>query len=220
MTIKHHPSDEVLLRYAAGTMDAGLAMVVAIHVAQCSRCQARVLDFEALGGDILLNLPPTLMAPEALAQALNKIEGAAPCVSPRALKPKPKRPVLPEGIELPAALRDSEIGNWHFLAPGLRGCRVNIPGHPQANVMLLRGRPGTKLPSHGHTGIELTQVFAGSFTNPHGQYEPGDLAEADCDTDHQPVIDADGECICIAATEGKTRLHGLVARLMQPFVGF
>jgi putative transcriptional regulator len=193
-------------------------MVIAIHVAQCAQCQERVWEFEALAGDILLNMPPTLMAPEALAQALNKIDGAAKPVLPRASERK--RPVFPEGIELPAALQDSKIGRWHFLAPGLRGARVKIPGHPQANVMLFRGRPGTKLPSHGHTGIELTQVFAGSFTNPHGQYHPGDLAEADCDIDHQPVIDADGECFCIAATEGKTRLHGLVARLVQPFVGF
>ncbi len=199
-------------------MDAGLAIVVKIHLAQCPLCQARVSEFEALAGEILLNLPPTPMAPEALAQVLSKIEGAALPVA--SYVSKPKQPLFPEGMELPAALRDCEITNWRFLAPGLRGARVTIPGHPQANVMLFRGRPNKKLPSHGHTGIELTQVFTGSFTNPHGQYHPGDLDEADCDTNHQPVIDADGECICIVATEGRTRLHGLVARLLQPFVGF
>jgi len=216
--IKHHPSDEVLLHYASGTMDAGLAMIVAIHVAQCPMCQTRVSEFEVLAGEIMLNLPPTLMEPEALARTLSKIEGTAPAAA--RLMPKPRPPFFLEGIELPAALRDCEIGNWRFRAPGLRGARVKIPGHPQANVMLFRGRPNTKLPSHGHRGIELTQVFAGSFTNPNGRYHPGDLAEADCDTDHQPVIDADGECICIAAAEGRTRLHGFMARLLQPFIGF
>jgi len=218
MTIQHHPSDEVLLQYAAGIMDAGLAIVVAIHVAQCPVCRARVLEFEAVGGALLLELPPTLLAPDALARALGKIEAGQPLVPAPLPKPKPR--IFPEGIELPAALQDCEIGKWRFLSPGLRGCRVKVPGPAKANVMLLRGQPSMKLPSHGHPGIELTQVLAGSFTNPHGQYHPGDLAEADLDVDHQPVIDADGECICIVAAEGRTRLHGFVARLLQPIIGF
>jgi putative transcriptional regulator len=97
---------------------------------------------------------------------------------------------------------------------------VKVPGASKTKVTLLRGRPNTKLPAHGHSGIELTQVISGSFTNPHGQYHAGDMAVADCDVDHQPLIDADDECICIVASEGRTRFHGLVARLLQPFIGF
>jgi putative transcriptional regulator len=218
MTIQHHPSDEVLMQYAGGMMDAGLAVVVAIHIAQCPVCRARVLEFEAIGGELLLDLPPTLMAPDALARALSQIEAGEPRVSAPVPRQKPR--IFPEGIAFPAALEDCEIGNWRFLAPGLRGSRVRIPGAPKANVMMFWGQPSRKLPSHGHTGLELTQVLAGSFTNPHGRFCPGDLGEADFDVNHQPVIDADGECICIVATEGRTRLHGIVARLVQPFIGF
>jgi putative transcriptional regulator len=218
MTIQHHPSDEVLLQYAAGTIDGGLAIVVAIHIGRCPLCSARVGEFEAIGGGILEDMPLTLMAPDALAQTLARIESPTATVAKPVTKSKPW--LFPEGIEMPKALEDCEIGSWRFLAPGLRGCRVKVPGVPKANVMLLRGRPRTKLPSHGHTGIELTQVLAGSFSNPHGRFHAGDMAEADPDVDHQPVIDADDECICIAASEGRTRLHGLVARLMQPFIGF
>jgi len=31
-------------------------------------------------------------------------------------------------------------------------------------------------------------------------------------------VDAEGECICLAAVEGRLRIHG-VGRLLQPFIG-
>jgi putative transcriptional regulator len=49
---------------------------------------------------------------------------------------------------------------------------------------------------------------------------PGDLDEADSDVDHRPVVGQDSDCICLAALEGDTRLHGLLGRLLRPFVGF
>ena len=33
MTFRHHPGDETLLRYAAGTLAPGARVVVAVHVA-------------------------------------------------------------------------------------------------------------------------------------------------------------------------------------------
>ena len=45
------------------------------------------------------------------------------------------------------------------------------------------------------------------------------LVEADAETEHQPVVDADGECICLAAVEGRLRLGGFLGRLLQPLTG-
>jgi putative transcriptional regulator len=39
------------------------------------------------------------------------------------------------------------------------------------------------------------------------------------DVEHQPVVEQDGDCICLVATERPTRFKSLAARLIQPFVG-
>lgn len=75
------------------------------------------------------------------------------------------------------------------------------------------------MPEHGHTGTEFTQVLVGSVSEGSEHFLPGDLAEADADVEHQPVVDLDGECICLIAMEGRMRLRGLVGRMLQPFIG-
>jgi anti-sigma factor ChrR (cupin superfamily) len=36
---------------------------------------------------------------------------------------------------------------------------------------------------------------------------------------HQPVSDQSEGCICLIVSQGNLRLRGVLARLMQPFVG-
>jgi putative transcriptional regulator len=86
--------------------------------------------------------------------------------------------------------------------------------------MLLRGRPGLQLPSHGHTGEEFTLVLKGRLFDDRGSYGPGDFDEAGAEIDHQPVVGPDMECICLAALDGDTRLHSRLGRWLRPLVGF
>jgi putative transcriptional regulator len=217
MTISHHPSDETVLWYAAGTLAPGPALVVGVHLETCDRCRAGVADFETIGGHILEDMTPKPVAADALARTLERLD--APDALPRR-EPAiaPRRADL--GIALPAPLLRCEIGPWRWLGPGFRWSKVTIPGSPEAKVMFLKGRAGLRLPAHGHTGTEFMQVMSGSLYDERGRYGPGDLDEAGVDVDHQPVVDAQSECLCLAALDGHTRLHGLFGRLLQPLVGF
>ena len=85
--------------------------------------------------------------------------------------------------------------------------------------MLIKVGAGRRLPHHGHTGTEYTLILKGSFTDDGVRFARGDIEEADADVKHQPVVDPDGECICLAAIDGHMRLQGLLGRLVQPFVG-
>ena len=220
MTMSHHPTEDTLMRYAAGTLGAGPALVVSAHLERCPECRARVHAFEAVGGALLDACPPELMAPDALARIMARIDADEAPMAPRLPRPPSRMPDFPGDIVLPEALKACEIGPWRWYGPGVRMSKVAVPGAPKAGVMLLRVAPGRKLPEHGHEGTEFTQILYGSYTDSFGTYRAGDLTEMDDSIDHQPVVDRDGECICLAALDGEMVLRGFVGRMMQPFVRF
>lgn len=216
MTIAHHPSDETLLRLAAGTLGAGPALVVSVHLEGCAACRERLAKFEAVGGAILHETTPAPLSADLFGRTMERLDDMP---SAPARGPAPKgRPAL--GMELPRAMRHCEVGPWRWLGPGFRWSKVGIAGSPEAKVMLLKGRAGLHLPAHGHTGLEFMQILSGSLSDERGRYFPGDLDEADDQVDHRPVVGQESDCVCLAALEGDTRLHGLLGRLLRPIVGF
>jgi putative transcriptional regulator len=94
-----------------------------------------------------------------------------------------------------------------------------VPHAPEANVILLKVKANKRMPAHGHTDLEVTQVLKGSFSDGDSRYEVGDFVEGDDETDHSPVIGSDGECISLAAIEGHVRFKGFLGRLLAPIVG-
>lgn len=216
MTIKHHPSDETLMRMAAGALGVGPALVVSVHLEGCTVCRDRMAKFEAVGGAILDQMPPVPLAADLFGRTMERLEVAQPLRT----KVKPTRKQSALGIELPRAMQDCEVGPWKWLGPGFKWSKVKIAGSPDAKVMLLKGRAGLHLPAHGHTGLEFMQVLSGSLSDERGQYFQGDLDEADDEVDHRPVVGQESDCVCLAALEGDTRLHGLLGRLLRPIVGF
>jgi putative transcriptional regulator len=218
MTLERHPSDESLLRYAAGSLSVGPSLVVAAHLELCPTCRTQVTKFGRLGGAFLADTAREPMRADALGRALEKLDQTPSTTSPGRLPRSPRRADL--GMPLPASLRDCGIGPWRWLGPGFRWSWITVPGSPDARVMLLRGRPGLQLPAHGHTGEEFTLILKGWLFDDRGAYGPGDFDEADDDIDHQPVVGPDVECICLAALDGDTRLHSRLGRWLRPLVGF
>ncbi|TAJ90413.1 ChrR family anti-sigma-E factor [Reyranella sp.] len=217
MTIKHHPSDDLLLRLTAGSLGAGPALVITTHLEGCEVCRRQVAAFESVGGAILEGMSPEPLKTDALARTLERLDLEPP--APTAGSPVFRQRRI-DGLELPSSLHHCAIGSWRWLAPGFRWSKVAIPGHPDARVVLLKGAAGSMLPAHGHSGPEFLQVLSGAFSDERGRYGPGDLDEADTDIDHRPVVDPESECICLAALEGETRPHGGLARLLWPLIGF
>lgn len=215
--IKHHPSDETLFRYANGSLEPGPRIVVAVHVGGCAACASRIGEFEAVGGSLLHDIEPDQMDAGALDRVMARIE--ADEVGHARAAPARRLPRADVGIRLPQVLDDCGIGPWRWIGPGVRWSRVTLPDDDGANVMLLKVVAGRRLPEHTHVGAEYTHVLKGSFSDARGRYGPGDLDEADDEVQHQPIVDKDGECICIAAVEGQTKLRGFFGRLIQPLFG-
>jgi putative transcriptional regulator len=74
------------------------------------------------------------------------------------------------------------------------------------------------MPNHGHAGEEFTMVLAGGYRDAQGSYRRGDVEVADGDVVHQPVADADGDCVCLVVTRGDLKPTGLFARVLQPLM--
>lgn len=216
---RHHPSDALLVAHGAGSLCEGLSLAVALHLARCPDCRAAMRDIDAVGGALLEALPPEPLERLTLADTLARLDDG-PARGP---VPRPSRRPPAGDPGLPGPLRPY-VGSlstvaWQRLAPGVRRVEL-LPRTPRGgSAQLLRIAPGTALPHHGHGGLELTVVLAGSFADELGRYAAGDVAEADGDVRHQPIADSHEECLCLIATDTPLRFTGLMGRLMQPFIG-
>lgn len=215
--ISHHPGDELLLRTAAGTLDAGAAIVVGAHLEGCAQCRAGVRLFENVGGAMLESIEPVLMAPDAWARTLALVDG--PQLARQAAPVPAPRPDLPDGVAWPRSLDGCAVSRWHWMGPGMRYSRVTVPRDPQANVFLLRIGSGKALANHTHRGLELTHVMCGAFHDGRARFAAGDFDAADASVRHQPVLETGGECICLASVQGRLVFDSAIARAIGSLVG-
>ncbi len=213
MTIQHHPEDSILTAFAAGTLDLGQHVAIATHLASCPRCRDWVRAMEAVGGAVLVNLPPAAMSGDALARTEARLS-------------EPRNPAEPEAAAvsevavagLPKFVRRYRFGNWKWIAPRVHMRAIELPVPSKTRLFLLKSGPGTKMLQHSHTGTEMTCVLSGAFSHEGGHFAPGDFDLGDEAVDHEPVVDAAEDCICLVAMQGRLRLNGVIGRLIQPFV--
>ena len=216
----HHPGDDLLIGYAAGSLEEPVALVVATHLALCPRCRKEVERLEALGGVLLEEQEALSLGESSLAQVLSRLDEAADAPEPS--RPLPTTPNFsaPDPC-VPAPLRDYLGAGLEQLAWRTRKGFDEAELLPEATgfrTRLMRIRPGTAMPAHTHQGSELTLVLAGGFSDELGHFLRGDLAEADPSVRHRPVADPGEDCICLAVTDAPLRLTGPVGRLLNPFL--
>ena len=211
--IKHHLTEPLLMGYAAGTLPEAFNLVVATHISMCDTCRAALAEYDAVGGELMLESGTVEMAEDALAATMKLIENgdAAPV--------EPKRRV---GTIFPAPLQDYVSGDvdslkWRKIGGGVS--QMVLDTSPQATVRLLRIPGGTAVPDHGHNGTELTLVLQGAFVDETDRFGAGDIEVANEDLEHTPVAEEGMDCICLAATDAPLKFSGLVPRIAQRFIG-
>ena len=210
-----HPDEALLAAHAAGTLPRGARIVLATHLETCPACRRAARTAEAVGGALLADLPAAPLAPDALARTLARL---GPQDGPAQSAPPP-HPDLAAGLPCPRALDALPVGPWRWVGPGMRRISLFSRRDNEGFLYLLRIAPGLAMPDHTHTGMELTAVLAGAFTDRFGRVGPGDLALTTEEDEHQPVADPGTECICLAFTETPLRFNSPIARLLQPLLG-
>jgi putative transcriptional regulator len=218
----HHPTEALLLDYAAGSLHEPAAVIVGTHLALCPACRARGRDLDAVGGAMLDALPAVATGAGALSAVLARLD---------APEPQPTvTPIAAAGVDeatrrlVPQPLRGYLGGNlgqlqWRSIARGL-----DVHPLPLARAgfrtELLRMRRGEGIPRHTHRGHESVLVLDGGFTDETGHYGRGDLALSDDAVVHKPVADSDGDCLCLVVLEGGVRFAGPFGQVLNLFVRY
>ncbi|MDE1567474.1 ChrR family anti-sigma-E factor [Aquabacter sediminis] len=210
MSVRHMPSEETLLSYAAGALKAPEAVVVSAHLALCQDSRSWVRTLSHVGGHLLEELPEEDLSGDALARALARIDSDGGAVK--------VAPPVNDMAELPPSLRHLPLGRWRWMGPGVSARNVLVPSDGGSRAFLLKIAPGCKMPQHSHAGSEYTCVLSGSYEDESGTFGPGDFEEADEAVDHRPVVNSQDPCICLIALEGQIQPSGPFGWLMRPFV--
>lgn len=221
MSTVHHPAEDLLAAYAAGTLAEAPSLIVATHMALCPACRAEVRRLEAVGGLMLEDMPEAPVTDDLLSAILAEIDmgGGASL----AVKARPRPMAGSHAPTLPQPLRgyvggDLDQVRWSRVIRGVEEAEVLCGS--SAKVRMLRIKAGMAMPRHTHQGSELTLVLAGGFSDEMGHYGRGDFATVDGSVDHSPVADPDGDCVCLAVMDAPLRLTGPIGRLLNPFVKF
>lgn len=211
----YHPGEDLLIDYAAGTLEEPIALLVATHLALCPACRHDVDRLDEVGGALLESMEPASVGEHSLEALMARLDQPAPAEraaagatagqgDPRV--PRPLRDYLAEQLDdLP----------WK----GMSGIEeVELLPESGFHSRLMRIKAGRALPRHTHEGTELTLVIAGGFSDEDGHYQRGDVAHADSKVNHKPVADPGEDCICLAVTDAPLRLTGRFSRLLNPFI--
>jgi putative transcriptional regulator len=217
MSAVHHPSAAWLLDYATGNAPPLFETVIRAHLGACADCRDEIIFAENLGGELIAAggsiIEGTLTARDISDRYEQSDDGKTPFS-------RADEVAFNGNIEQFVATYLNSSMNalpWRRLGGNLEICR--LAKQHNAHMWMLRGQPGTILPEHTHGGSELTLVLKGAYFCGSTIFRAGDIEDADEDTQHQPVITRDGECICLAVTEGNLRFKNLLPRLVQPFIG-
>ena len=148
--------------------------------------------------------------------------------SHKILYKSPRYMALKVNKQMPIFLKNSPTnyidGNlydlkWKAMGPGLSQVRL-WTGPNDERLWLLRAKAGTTIPMHDHRSLELTLVLQGSYQANGERFKPGMIEVADEHThSHQPIIDEGEECICLVVTEAPIKIHSLIGKVVQPFIG-
>jgi putative transcriptional regulator len=213
MSAMHHPSDELLLSYAAGATDEAISLVLATHLALCPRCRKTLEKAEAAGGMLLENGEAAPMAEKALRSVMARLD--EPVVNSATVSrvstdvPEPLYSYIGGDLN---AVRWTKIAGGISFKPLFR--RNNH------RVQLIRSRAGSGVALHTHGGEELTLCLAGGYSDNTGTYARGDLQMTTPDNLHRPVADLGEDCIVLAVSEGSLRFSNPLMGAIGKWFGF
>jgi len=220
----YHPSVEMLTDYAAGSLPLTHALCVSTHIEHCHECQQQLRKLEILGSHLFDDVPTEPRRLDHLKQSvlakLNESDPVSESVSKESTESK--LDAFLEDYSVPKSLRQFvkksyDQLSWTRLSPSFKIATLyNEEGGAQ--VALTRVKAGAHMPSHTHTGDEITLVLEGAFSDEAGIYRKGDFIQRGANHKHKPIVTKDAECICLTVLDAPIEFTGWFTRLLNPLI--
>lgn len=219
MNVNYHPSEELLFDYSSGALQEPWSIAVASHLSFCPKCRQVVAEMEAIGGSLLENITPksldTSISVKGFAGLKNYMQKESFNSTSKDLVPSDN--LIPAPLRKYIGCNFNEI-KWGRLGKGIFQSLIETK-EETATARLLKVPAGSMVPEHSHKGRELTLVLSGAFEDTTGQYNRGDLQEADESLMHQPRALAGEPCVCLVITDAPLSFRNIAIKAVQPMLG-
>lgn len=214
--IRHHPPFDLTVDYATGVAGEGTALAVAAHASLCSACATQIRDIEAIGGALLDDIEPEPVSQDLLTTLMNRLDEELAPERTLAVADAETRKVIPPPL-LPYVGTGLDKLPWRSVGRLFQEFRLPLASR-NVKASLMKLRPGSLMPRHTHRGQEITLVLAGGYRDGDEQFLRGDFSMKGSGDLHQPVVDDDGPCLCLAVLDAPLKLTGALGRLVNPFL--
>lgn len=214
----HHPPQELLMEYAAGTACEAVSVMVACHATYCAQCRHRVAELESAGAALLDqgSAPPVADLDRRIEDLLSRLDDAPPEAPATA---KVYDPLIP--APLLEYSGPSEQIPWKRVFPGVFVHELKLLWG-DVPVRLTRARAGLSIPTHTHEGYECDLILQGGLRDltRGGDFERGDVQSADETVTHNLAVLEDEDCILVAFNEGRPQGRSVGAKLVYKYLGW
>jgi putative transcriptional regulator len=221
--IQHHPTDNILVEFAAGTLDTAQAVAVNAHMHFCTKCQQNIKKMEQTGGAMLDSLDPEALAENSFDKLLSAIEVmAAKSISTNHgtddtlinnkidLRSEEAVKIARDYGRLPnvvAKMMSQKALKWRYINSSLQTSHL-IAGQNVHQVSLQKISAGGVAPV----------VLKGSFSDKEGIYQEGDFILKEPGQIHQPISARNEDCLCLSVESAPVKLTGFFGRMVNPFI--
>jgi len=225
-----HPSDNLLVEYASGTLDWGLSIMVSAHLSTCAECRHKVRNLNCVGGAMISSSPSSSVDDQSFAKVMERIRAHSTMVKEQ-LKPQALDTVISdttlseskavEGIPpvLQKLLPQNKRLTWKRVSSSLHESQLQT-GQNKYKLCFHKIKRGGKVVEHDHRGVEVTLVLKGSFSDEKATYIPGDFLVRQPGEVHRPIATQNKDCLCISLTDAPVKITGLLGKLINPFLSF
>jgi putative transcriptional regulator len=205
----------LMLDYATGSAPEPVAMALAAHVELNPKAATLYSKFNVLGGALLSDVEPAMVSDAGLASVLARLDR----------EPVEAAPLRRSSVGSTPVSLQRYVGNdldalaWKALTPSVH--EFVIPTSAAGyRVSLLRIAPGKAMPTHTHTGEEITVVLEGAYNDASGRFARGDIELADQSIEHKPLADAKVGCTCLAVLSAPLKVSGMMGWFVNPFLRY
>jgi len=218
----HDACEMLLMDYCCGALDEARELLTSAYLALSPQARRQMALLESIGGMLMeKDCAPVPMREDSLRCVLDRVDSVM-----AGLSAQTRQESVAADFPVPHPLRrhmvpqertaEEEKENWRWAGFRVRVARVHV-SRSRYQTLLVRMRPGARIPRHRHDGMEYTLVLEGALRDGNGIYETGDLLVMEAGTEHSLQSDARTGCVCLTVSSTWPLSPSLLARLMAGF---